>query len=153
MRSLCLLILIICMGSIVSISAQQSNECDKRCLDSVRYLLSDSKLAGGQPYFSTWSEKAAHRLGDGVTVGILKIYRKRDLTKPQTIRIFLPVIRESFLYPDIIERQEDKKAEVSLTFLRELENEVKDDLLRRDISELRKLILEKTASLSTVSSN
>ncbi len=138
-------IVTICGIASVSIRAQESKRCDSSCINSVKSLISDSRLANGQSgYFSSWSEKAAHRLGDRVTVGIIKVFRKSALKKPQSIKIILPVIREAFSYPELIVREEDRTPGVSLTFLRNLEDNVQDDSLKKEISELIRFIQQKT---------
>ena len=136
------------IGCMTSIPAQQDKQCDKNCIASIKFLISDSKLAGGQPYFSSWSEKGAHRLGDRVAVGILKIYKKSELAKSKNIKIILPVIRESFLYPNLIENEADKVPDVSLSLLRDFESNVKNASLKEEITKSINLILEKTKKSS-----
>lgn len=92
-----------------------------------------------------FSEKQVNRLGDRVSIALLKILDEKSLSNPQQIRKFLPLIRTAFLAPEIIAIAEDKKPAVTLFLLRYLEVNVQDGNLKNEIIQLMGSIKEKTA--------
>jgi hypothetical protein len=94
-------------------------------------------------FSSGFSEKQADRLGDRVSVALLKIFTKEELRDPQNVMRFLPIIRSSFLYPKLIPAAY-RKPKVTLPFLTRLEEQVSDAKLKGDIAELMQFIREQT---------
>ncbi len=90
--------------------------------------------------------KNIQRLGDGVAVAVLKIFPAKDLTSPETIRQFLPVIREAFSSPNLISNDEDKRPAVTLFLLDYLHQSVDDNHLRNEIVELKEFVVDKTSA-------
>lgn len=93
-----------------------------------------------------FAEKQVNRLGDRVSIALLKILAEEELSNPQKVRTFLPLIRSAFLYPSLISITEDRKPKVTLFLLRHLENETRDARLKEEISQLIKFVKEKTAT-------
>ncbi|MDQ5845793.1 MAG: hypothetical protein M3539_10925 [Acidobacteriota bacterium] len=91
-----------------------------------------------------FTEKQLNRLGDRVSIALLKILPEGELSNPQKVRSFLPLIRAAFLYPNLISIGEDRKPKVTLFLLRHLENEAKDRWLKEEIVQLRDFVKEKT---------
>ena len=94
-------------------------------------------------FSSGFSEKQENRLGDRVSVALLKIFSQEELRDPQNIRKFLPVIRSSFLNPKLIPAAY-RKPKVTLPLLARLEGQVDDAKLKSDITELMQFIREQT---------
>lgn len=92
-----------------------------------------------------FSEKQVNRLGDRVSIALLKILDEQDLRNPQQMRKFLPLIRSAFLAPQIITIAEDKKPAVTLFLLGYLEANVQDGNLKNEIAQLMRSIKETTA--------
>lgn len=92
-----------------------------------------------------FSEKQVNRLGDKVSIALLKILDEQALSNPQQIRKFLPLIHTAFLAPQIITIAEDKKPAVTLFLLRYLEANAQDGNLKNEIAQLMGFIKEKTA--------
>jgi hypothetical protein len=61
------------------------------------------------------------RLGDSVSIALLRILDEQELVDPKTVQTFLPLIRDSFSYPPIIALQVDKKPKVTLFLLKYLD--------------------------------
>lgn len=104
---------------------------DTYSIDVVKRLLIQPKG------FSTgFAEKQANRLGDRVSIALLKIFTEEELMRPQNVAAFLPLIRSSFLSPNLISIEEDRKPDVTLFLLSHLERTVKSPSLGREISQL-----------------
>jgi hypothetical protein len=91
----------------------------------------------------TW--KRIGRLGDGVSIALLKIYDADALQNPQNIRNYLPVIRTAFGIPKIVRLTENRKPEVTIFLLTYLEGRVKDENLKAQISDVIEFIKEQTS--------
>ena len=88
-----------------------ADESDPYSVAVVRSLLS---LPPGASFGV--SEKQNERLGDRAAIATLKLFDEADLTRPETIRKLLPVLRESFSYPQLISRLRRIEGRLSLCF-------------------------------------
>jgi hypothetical protein len=102
----------------------QSDEPDAYSINVVRHAL--SKRSGTPKIINSWSQKQLLRLGDGVSIALIKALDERDLTDPATVRDFLPMIRDSFAEPRLIAVEEDRKPKVTLLLLNFLQRSVLD---------------------------
>jgi hypothetical protein len=89
-------------------------------------------------------EKRLNRLGDRVSIALLKILEEEELDDPQKVKIFLPLIRTSFSFPSLILISEDRKPKVTLFFLKHLEGKTQDSKVKAEISQLIKFVKDKT---------
>lgn len=71
-------------------------------------------------------DKRLRRLGDQVSIALIKIYSVDELSKPETVRSFLPVIQEAFSNPPAITQETDKKPSVTLILLKYLRGSITD---------------------------
>jgi hypothetical protein len=94
-------------------------------------------------FSSGFSEKTSARLGDRVSVALLKIFKNNELEDPDNIRRFLPIIRSAFLYPTLVPAQY-RKPKVTLPLLARLERKVTDVELKRQLSEVATFVTEQT---------
>lgn len=88
-------------------------------------------------------EKQSERLGDRVSMALIKIFKGKELEDPDNIRKFLPVIRLCFLYPKLIPNKY-RKPKVTLTLLMRLERRVADAELKSEISSVARFVKEQT---------
>ena len=93
----------------------------------------------------SFTEKLLNRLGDRVTIALLKTVDNQDLRNPEKLRQILRLVRQSFSSSHLIAVAEDKKPKVTLFFLTCLERETEDPRLRAEISELIKFINDRAA--------
>jgi len=75
------------------------------------------------------------RLGDKVSVALLKSFDESALTDPHNVEEFLPLIREAFSQPQFISLDVDKRPSVTLLLLRYLESKVDDSKVKHDVEE------------------
>ena len=112
----------------VILATPQAKEDDPYSITIVKALL---KQPSG--FSSGISEKQINRLGDRVSIALLKIHSENELKDPNRIRKFLPLIEESFRYPDLISIPEDQKPRVTLVLLRVLQMDARDKNLKKEI--------------------
>jgi hypothetical protein len=119
--------------AIAASSQGPTEDADPYSLSLVRSVLKMN--ASGQRVVHGWSVKGLSRLGDRVSVALLKVLDTSDLTNPSTIRSYLPIIRQAFDQPQLITVQSDKKPRVTLFFLETLLQTVGDDKTEQDLRE------------------
>jgi hypothetical protein len=100
--------------------------------------------SGGRKIIHGYSLKELHRLGDGVSIAIIKILDRPHLTDPQVVGSFLPIIEAAFAYPDLILRETDKHPRISLLLLDYLSHNVPDLEIQKDIQRTREFVTKKT---------
>jgi hypothetical protein len=115
-------------------------KADYYSIKSVRTLLNEESLG----VKTGEGSKIRSRLGDKVSVALLKILSEDDLKNPQKIKMILPLIRSCFLYPNFIVIPEDKSPKVTLFLLGYLETVAVDTALKNEISETMKFVKDKT---------
>ena len=116
-----------------------ADESDPYSVAVVRSLLS---LPPGASFGV--SEKQNERLGDRTAIATLKLFDEADLTRPETIRKLLPVLRDSFSYPQLISIAEDRRPAVTLFLLHYLERNAPDPALKKEITAVEVFIKAKT---------
>jgi len=94
-----------------------------------------------------WSgfDKQVNRLGDRVSIALLKILEEKDFQNPQTVRSSLQLIRHSFLFPKLISIPIDREPKVTLFLLTHMRTGVNDPALKEEISKLIKFVKTQTA--------
>lgn len=140
-----ILILICCLLSTASFAfAQNKTEEPNGDAYSIRLI----QKAVENPNFAlgvSFTEKHINRLGDGISVALLKIYDTDELKKPQNIENYLPLIEAAFVAPRIITITEDKKPKVTMFLLKFLQKEVTDSGLKAKISNTIQYVEKQTA--------
>src|SRR5882762_1005632 len=119
----------------------QLDEADPYSINFVQRALS---LHSQGIYFSV-VEKNIPRRGDQISIALLKIFTDDELSNPQTVRSFLPLIQQSFSQPEAISMDIDKKPRVALFLLKYLQRTISDIQTQRDIQETIKFVQEKAA--------
>jgi hypothetical protein len=134
--ALCGLALLCCL--VIDNKGRES--VDYYSIKTVQSLLNEESLG----VTTGEGSKIRHRLGDRVSVALLKILSEGDLKNPQKVKMILPLIRSCFLYPNFIEIPEDKSPKVTLFLLRYFETVAVDTVLKNEISETMKFVKDKT---------
>jgi len=141
-RLLRLSLAVFCVLITLSPGLPQTNSARPKVKDpSVRTV--EDLLQQPSGFSSGFSEKQSDRLGDRVSIALLKIFNGNELEDPQNIRRFLPIIRSSFLYPNLIPTQY-RKPKVTLPLLARLERRVADVKLKSEISAVAGFVKEQT---------
>jgi len=138
-----LLLVVILLGPLLTAEAGQDD--NQYSTADVRNLL---RIPGGYSaaYSTGFSEKILNRLGDRISIALLKILDEKDLENPMEIRRILPLIHDAFAFPKIISIPEDRSPKVTLFFLKSLELRSIPDDLKDQISELTKFIKHQGAT-------
>jgi len=102
------------------------------------YSIALVKAALSQPagFSSSFVEKYMNRLGDGVAIALLKIFSADELETPQMIHRFVPVIKEAFQAPQLISLPENRKPDVTLFLLGNIQRQVSDAGAKAEIAGL-----------------
>lgn len=125
-------------------AAGQSQEADPYSINLVQMALKTESQGLGIAKIQT----AVARRGDQVSIALLKVLSERDLTDPQTVERFLPLVRDSFAQPQFISIDVDRKPEVTLFLLKFLQANVRDPQVQRDIKATIKFVEEKSTAAS-----
>jgi hypothetical protein len=128
-----------------AISVGQSENDDPYSINLVKFEL-DARF-GGTRIIHSWSQKGIARLGDLVSVAILKILNEEDLTDSVKIRNFLPLVREAFEHPEFISRESDRKPRITLFLLNHIQQHISDKQVEEDIRQTIEFVKEKSAEL------
>jgi len=118
-------------GDVYSISVVQA---------ALRWRTSEAKV------ITSMSQRNLARLGDGVSIALLKLLDDQALTDPKTLQGFLPIIRDAFNQPQFIVVDIDKQPKVTLFLLSRLQRDVVDFETQREIQETINFVKGKTAS-------
>jgi hypothetical protein len=121
------------------ISVQEATEDDYSIPTVTNLMKQPTGLSSG------FAEKQVNRLGDRVSIALLKILDETDFKDSQKLKSILPLIRASFLFPGLIKYREDRNPKVTLFMLQKIESEIEDAKLKYDIAGLIEFIKEKTA--------
>ena len=119
----------------------QLNEADPYSIDFVHKALS----LHSQGMYVSFVEKNIPRRGDQISIALLKIFTDVELSTPEIVRSFLPLIRQSFSQPEAISMGIDKKPRVALFLLNYLQRNISDTQTQRHIEETIKFLQEKAA--------
>ena len=90
------------------------------------------------------TEKQLNRLGDRISIALLKILDEKELRDPKKLRKILPLIRDAFVKPEIVSIPEDRKPKITLFLLGHLGN-VSDPVIQEQLIQITKFVKEQTA--------
>jgi hypothetical protein len=90
--------------------------------------------------------KDFQRLGDGVSIAILKILEEQDMKNPKSVEACLSLIRDSFSYPPIISINVNKKPKVTMFLLNYLRQSALDPQIQRDIQQTIEYVQHQASS-------
>jgi hypothetical protein len=142
-----LLTLFVFLISVVSLSSRTSQNFAENSDDAYSIPLVENLLKYPSQLGAGFSERQVNRLGDRVSIALLKILREDELSNPQKVKSLLPLIRAAFLYPNLISIADDRKPKVTMFLLRNLERDARDARLKAEISQLMNFVTEKTKNL------
>ena len=120
----------------------KSNESDIYSLVLVQNVL--ELRSGERIIVHSWDQKRLARLGDGIGIALLKILTDDDLRNPLKVKTILPVVRDSFVDPDLIAVDSDRQPNVTLFLLRDLSENTSDGETRAQIEDTSEFVKEKT---------
>jgi hypothetical protein len=95
-------------------------------------------------YASGISDKLNSRLGDNVSVGLLKLYSEEDLKKKENIELYLPIVRAAFPAAGTQDQACKCSPKVTMFLLRWLSKETIDSSLNREIEKTINYVQEQS---------
>jgi hypothetical protein len=147
-------IIIICSALLLfsSVFAQDKVDGQDQYTESIRLVKRD--IESRELGFSlSVIGKRIPRLGDGVSIALLKIYKGDALEIPENIRNYLPTVRAAFTAPKLIRLSENRTPEVTIFLLTYLERRVEDESLKAQISDVIKFVKKQTSSEDVLNVN
>jgi hypothetical protein len=127
---------------LVGASLGQSGDSDPYSINVVKFEL--QMRSGGGKVIHGFSQKSLSRLGDGVSVAIMKILDQHALTNPETVRDFLPIVKDCFSQPQLISIAADKTPRVTLFLLDYVRQNVTDPQVQQEIQQTEEFVKAKT---------
>src|SRR5260370_23768722 len=138
-----LIFLVVMLSLVTGVASSQGR--DEYSTDFVKQYIEIQKTG----ISVSMEEKNVVRLGDGVWIAVLKLYDERQLSDPNVVRTFLPVIHKAFQDPGLIQIEEDRKPQVTLFLLTALEKNTQDQAVKTDISALIDYVKKQCPTNST----
>ena len=89
------------------------------------------------------SEKILNRLGDRISIALMKIYTEQELANPANLRRYLPMINEAFQSLRIVP-PDDREPRVTLVLLKLVEAQVQDPQLLGEILKTKAVVQKPT---------
>lgn len=142
LRVLCRLLLVSVLFAIPL--AGQTSLDDPYSLQFVRNNLDTALKMPGASLGSV--TKDFQRLGDGVSIALIKILSQTDLKDPRTVRAFLPLIRQSFSYLPIVSVPANREPRVTSLLLEYLRQNVDDAESQREIDTTAQYVVHQSSS-------
>ena len=134
-----ILILICLIGALLPLPARgQSEEADQYSISLVQRALKLHQQGARVSFV----EKRIPRLGDQVSIALMKIFTDRELSDPKTLELILPLVREAFSQPQFISVDIDRRPSVTLFFLKYLHQTVPDLKAQDDIAQTVRFVTE-----------
>lgn len=126
----------------VAVLSAQSGSDDPYGMDLVAFELKMN--SEGRRVTHGFSQKRLIELGDRVSIALLKILNPPDLKDPEKVKGFLPIIRDSFAFPEAISVESDKRPRITLFLLDYLRKNLSDAQAQRFIQETIDFVKQKT---------
>lgn len=127
---------------LASTLAGQENPPTPYAINVVRSAL--RARSDGHKFILSQTAKSVARLGDCVSIALLKILENRDLTNPDKVRDFLPIVRDAFSHPEIISIEADKNPKVTLFLLSYMLENTPDAQTQHEIQQAMDFVRNKT---------
>lgn len=137
-----ILLLLCFVFTLVVSSSGQSESSDPYSMKAVAGAL--AMRSGGRKVIISVIQKHLSRLGDGVSIALLKILDQPELVDPSRVQDYLPIICDSFAAPKLISSDVDKKPKVTLFLLTYLLRNVGDARVQQEIQQTIEFVRNKT---------
>lgn len=108
-----LIVWLVAVSFVPLLNAQTEGADDPYSLGMVSFELKMN--SGGRRVVHSWSQKRLARLGDGVSIALLKILGPDELK--ERVTDYMPIIRASFAEPESISLETNKDPKVTLFLL------------------------------------
>ena len=134
-RSILLLLAILCLFPFLLVS--QSEDADPYSVHLVRMAM-ETRSKG---VFIAKVQTHLARMGDQVSIALIKDLNETDLVDPHKVEEYLPLIRDCFSDPQQIELEIDRKPRVTLFLLRYVRQAVYDPQVQRDLDDTMRFVI------------
>jgi hypothetical protein len=140
-RHMLILLVMACSSFSSSRSPSQSEESDPYSV----HLLQAAMKTRSEGLFIGTLQKHMARMGDKVSIALLKHLSESELLDPNKVEEYLPIIQDSFSQPQFIEVEIDKQPKVTMFLLKYVRRGVLDSRVQQDIDNTIRFVEEKTS--------
>lgn len=110
------------------------------------------KISLDAPGFTTGAVvKNLQRLGDGVSIAILKVTDESSIAEPKMVEAFLPLIHHAFSYPPLISVPANRDPKVTLFLLGHLQKDLVEVQTKQHIQETMEYVKRQVAEFASPS--
>jgi len=126
-------------GLVFSFSAYSQSASDEYSVEFIRTLLQSHYVASG------FVGKRFEKMGDSVSIALMKVLEDQDLKDSIKIEYILEfIIKSSFSAPHLISIEEDKSPQASLILLKYLEKNIRDPKIKLEVIQSLKYVKKQT---------
>lgn len=144
MKTTCVLVLAIMFGTVVA-SAQ---DCKPDGSASLSRLKDAVRRVATSHIYTGWDEKAFNRSGDMAAVAIVKTIPENEMSKPETVKEVLSILRTAFACPSrCVATVSDRQPGVTMLLLQHL-HDTTSGPTQAQVDETRSFVLQQTREVA-----
>lgn len=140
-RQMLILLVMACSSFSSSLSLSQSEESDPYSVQLLRVAMKTRS----EGIFIAKVQTHMARMGDKVSIALLKDLSEAELLDRNKVEEYLPIIQESFSQPQFIEVEIDKRPKVTMFLLKYVRQGVLDARVQQDVDNTMRFVEEKTS--------
>ena len=140
-RHMLILLVMACSSFSSYLSLSQSEESDPYSVQLLRVAMKTRS----EGIFIAKVQTHMARMGDKVSIALLKDLSESELLDPNKVEEYLPIIQESFSQPQFIEVEIDKRPKVTMFLLKYVRQGVLDARVQQDVDNTMRFVEEKTS--------
>ena len=140
-RQMLILLVMACSSFSSSLSLSQSEESDPYSVQLLRVAMKTRS----EGIFIAKVQTHMARMGDKVSIALLKDLSESELVDRNKVEEYLPIIQESFSQPQFIEVEIDKRPKVTMFLLKYVRQGVLDARVQQDVDNTMRFVEEKTS--------
>jgi hypothetical protein len=127
---------------LLTLLGSAQDEQDPYAITIVKFEL--QMRSGQSKMVHGFSQKQIFRLGDSVSIALLKILDDEQMLDPRNIAASMTMIRDAFSRPDLISIEVNKKPQVTLLLLNHIRGMISDPQMSTDLDQTVKFVKEHT---------
>ena len=140
-RHMLILLVMACSSFSSYLSLSQSEESDPYSVQLLRVAMKTRS----EGIFIAKVQTHMARMGDKVSIALLKDLSEAELLDRNKVEEYLPIIQESFSQPQFIEVEIDKQPKVTMFLLKYVRQGVLDARVQQDVDNTIRFVEEKTS--------
>jgi hypothetical protein len=144
MKTTCVLVLAIMFGTVVA----PAQDCKPEDSASLSRLKDAVRRVTATHVYTGWDDKAFSRSGDMAAVAVVKTIPESQMSKPETVKEVLWILRTAFACPSrCVEVDSDRQPGVTMLLLQHLHDSTSGPT-QSQVDEARSFILQQTREVA-----